>query len=80
MPKKGGLGNLQGVLGKKYWGGVFDGGVDTPMHIMELDALLHKTCIKVLKLDMCTSMVLLSKIVHQMWCDHPLSKRNKTTE
>ena len=54
-----------------------------PHHVSELsklNALLHKTCIKVLKHDMCTSMISLSKITHQMWHDHPLSQRNKTTE
>ena len=57
-------------------------GVDTLMYTPKLHALLHKTCIKVIKvlrLDMCTSMITLSKIV-QMWCDHPFSRRNKTTE
>ena len=34
------------------------------MHTMELDTLLHKTCIKVLRLDMCTSMISLSEIAH----------------
>ena len=28
-------------------------------------------------LDMC---IILSKIAHQMWCDHPFSQRNRTTE
>ena len=55
------------------------GEVDTPMHTMKLDALLHKTRIKVLRLDICTSMIL-SKIAHQMWRDHPFSQRNKATE
>ena len=35
MPKKGGLGqltDLRGQLGKKEVGGVFEAGVDTPMH------------------------------------------------
>ena len=49
------------------------------MHTMKLDALLHKTRIKVLRLDICTSMIL-SKIAHQMWRDHPFSQRNKATE
>ena len=29
---------------------------------------------------MCRSIILLSKIPHQMWRDHPLSQENKTTE
>ena len=28
-------------------------------------------------LDMC---IILSKIAHQMWCDHPSSQKNRTTE
>ena len=48
--------------------------------LSKLDALLHKTPIKVLWLDMCTSMISLTKIAHQMWHNHPLSQRNKTTE
>ena len=55
-------------------------GIDTPMHTKKLYALLHKTCIKVLRLDICTSMISLSKIAHQMWRDHLFSQRNKTTE
>ena len=47
--------------------------------LSKLDALLHKTRIKVLRLDMCTS-ISLSKIAHQMCCDHPFSQRNKITE
>ena len=47
------------------------------------DALLHKTSIKVFlvlrskapRLDMCRSIISLSKIVHQMWHDHPFSQR-----
>ena len=35
---------------------------------------------KVPRLDMCRSTISLSKIVHQMWHDHPFSQRNKTTE
>ena len=37
LPKKGGLGlfiDLRGGLGKKEEGGVFEGGVETPMHTM----------------------------------------------
>ena len=48
--------------------------------LSKLDALLHKTCIKVLSFDICASMMSLSKIAHQMWRDHPFSHRNKTTE
>ena len=33
-------------------GGGGEGGVDTPIHTMKLDALLYKKCIKVLELDM----------------------------
>ena len=29
---------------------------------------------------MCRSIITLSKIAHQMWCDHPFSQRTKTTE
>ena len=32
------------------------------------------------RLDMCRSMLSLSKIAHQMWCDHSFSQRNMTTE
>ena len=49
----------------------------------KLDALLHKTHIKVLlvqRLGMCRSILSLSKIAHQMWSDHPFSQRNVTTE
>ena len=48
-------------------------------NLSKLDALLQKTCIKVLRLDICTSMVL-SEIAHQLWHNHPFSQRNKTTE
>ena len=47
--------------------------------VSKLDALLHKTHIKVLWLNMCTSMISLSKIAHQMWQDCPFSQRNKKT-
>ena len=46
----------------------------------KLVKLLHKTHIKVLRLDMCRSIISLTKITHQMWRDHPFSQRNKTTE
>ena len=36
------------------------------MYTLKLDALFHKTRIKVLRLDMCTSMISLSKIPHQL--------------
>ena len=42
---------------EKEGDGVFERGVDTPMHTMKLDTLLYKTRIKVLRLDMCTSMI-----------------------
>ena len=32
------------------------------MHSMKLEALMHKSCIKVLRIDICTSMISLSKI------------------
>ena len=48
--------------------------------LSKLHAFLHKTCIKVLRFDMCTFMISLSKIAHQMWCDHPFNRRTKTTE
>ena len=54
--------------------------VKTLMYTMKFDALLHKTRIKVLRLDMCTSMILLSKIVHQMWRNHGIQRNKKTTE
>ena len=31
------------------------------------------------RFDMCRS-IILSKIAHKMWHDHPFSQRNKTTE
>ena len=31
----------------------------------------------VLRFDMCTSMISLSKIAHQMWCDHPLQQKRQ---
>ena len=69
-------------LGEKGGGGcVFVGGVDNTMHTMKSDALLHKTSIKIkaIRLDMCTSMITLSKIAHQVWCNQPFSQINKTT-
>ena len=65
----------------KKRGEVFLKGVDTSLHTMKPNALLHKTHIhQVLRLDMCTSIIPLSKIADQMWRDHPFSQRNKTTE
>ena len=49
----------------------------------KLDALLHKTHpsgTEIPRLEMSRSILSLSKIAHQMWCDHPFSQRNKTTE
>ena len=46
----------------------------------KLDALLHKTHIKVLRIDMCIFMILLNKMAHQMWHDCTFNQRNKTTE
>ena len=43
-------------------------GLDAPVHTMKLDSLLHKRRIEVLRLDMCTSMISLSKIAH-LKCD-----------
>ena len=56
------------------------------MCLSKLDTLMHKTHIKVLLVlrykgstCMCRSILSLSKIAHQMWCDHPFSQRNRTT-
>ena len=49
----------------------------------KLDALLHKTQTKVflvLRLNMCRSILSLSKIAHQMGCDQPFRQRNMATE
>ena len=32
------------------------------------------------RFDICRSIISVSKIVHQMWCDHPFSQGNKTTK
>ena len=54
--------------------------------LCKLDTLWHKTKIKVLLVlryqgSTCLDPLLsLSKIAHQMWHDHPLSQRNRTTE
>ena len=48
--------------------------------LSKLDILLHKTHIKVLRLDMCRSIISLSEITKQMWCNHTFSQRNKPTE
>ena len=57
---------FKGDLGKNERVGVFKGGFDTPMHTMNLVTLLYKIRdIKVLRLDICTSMILLSKIAPQ---------------
>ena len=48
--------------------------------LSKLDTLFHKTYIKVLRVDICRSLISLSKIAHQMWHDHPFSQRSKTTE
>ena len=42
--------------------------------LSKLDALLHKTHIK------CRSILSLSKVIHQMQHDHPLSQRKWSTE
>ena len=48
--------------------------------LSKLNILLHKTHIKVLRLDMCRSIISLSEITKQMWCNHTFSQRNKPTE
>ena len=49
---------LKVLLGKKEGSGVFvGGGVDTSMHTLKINALLYKTCIKVLWFDMFTSII-----------------------
>ena len=50
--------------------------------LSKLDALLHKTHIRVKepRLNMCRSILSFCKIAHQMWHDHPFSQRNRTTE
>ena len=48
--------------------------------LSKLIVCTHKICIKVPRFDMCTSMISLSKIAHQMWREHPFSQRNMTTE
>ena len=54
--------------------------------LSKLDALLHKTCIKILlvlryqSLAHVRSLTSLSKIAYQLWRDHLFSQRNKTTD
>ena len=54
--------------------------------LSKLDALLHKTHIKVLLvlryqcLTCVDPLLSLSKIAYQMWHDHPFSQRNRTKE
>ena len=38
--------------------------------VSKLDAFLHETRIKVLRLDLCTSMISFNKVEHQMWHHH----------
>lgn len=50
--------------------------------LIKFDTSLHKTqqdpsCIKVPRLDMCRPILCLSKIRHQMWCNHPKTQGNK---
>ena len=49
--------------------------------LSKLDALLHTqqspSDIKVRRVDMCRSVISLSKITHQMWHDHPFTQGNK---
>ena len=54
-------------LAKKKGGGGVKGGIDAVMHTMKLDVLLHKTRIKVPRFGICTYMISLSKIAHQLW-------------
>ena len=35
---------------------------------------------RLLRLDMRRSIISLSKLTDQMWCNHPFSQRNKATE
>ena len=59
-----------------------------PYYVTDLskrDTLVHKTHIgpsgtKLPRLPMCRSIISLSKIIHQMWRDHPFSQISKTTE
>ena len=55
------------LLGKKKGRGRVKGGIDAVMHTMKLDVLLHKTRIKVPRFGICTYMISLSKIAHQLW-------------
>ena len=55
------------LLGKKKREGGVKGGIDAVMHTMKLDVLLHKTRIKVPRFGICTYMISLSKIAHQLW-------------
>ena len=51
--------------------------------LSKLDALLRKTHpsgTEIPRLEMSRSILSLSKIAHQMWCDHQFSQRNKATE
>ena len=41
---------------------------------------LSPSCTNVLKLDMCRSIMSLSKLAHQIWWGQPFSQRNNTTE
>ena len=45
--------------------------------LSKLDILLHKTHIKVPRLDMLKSIISLSKIAHQMWRDHHSAKETR---
>ena len=52
---------------------------------VKLMLFFHKTLegpsgTKVPRLNMCRSILLLSKIAYQMWRDHPFSQRNRTLE
>ena len=46
---------------------------------MKLATLVHKAHINVQSLDMCTSMISLSKIAYHMWRDHSFSQISKKT-
>ena len=44
----------------------------------KLDVLTPLSCTQIPRLDMCRSILSLSKMIQQLWCNHPLSQRNKT--
>ena len=46
--------------------------------LSKLDVLTPLSCTQIPRLDMCRSILSLSKMIQQLWCNHPLSQRNKT--